>query len=155
MRAVEPLHTTTLTVRYFDESKSGKSWKIKDLNGDSYFVRPEMKDIFAAGATYEIDFTESEYPKGSGNVNRWVDSARSANGESLTPARRPVPPPKSEIKAYAKQVNGGSNLDACVCGLMKSFIETGKVEMTAAAISKLRRICQAGWLNEMDDDIPY
>ena len=150
------LRTAKITVQYVNEPKLGKkSWTIKDRNGVLLFVRPEMADIFQEGETYEIDYTESEFPKGSGRVNLWVDSARSANGESLTPARRPVPPPKSELKAHAKQANGGSNLDACVCGLMKSFIETGKVEMTAAAISKLRTICQAGWLNEMNDEIPY
>jgi hypothetical protein len=153
---VTELATVKLTVKYLNPPKDGKkAWTIKDTEGCYYFVRPEMKDVFDPGETYEIDYTESEFPKGSGRTNRWVDSARSANGEALTSARRPVPPPQSTLKAYAKQQNGGSNLDACVCGLMKSFIETGKVEMTAAAISKLRTICQAGWLNEMDDEIPY
>jgi hypothetical protein len=154
--ATGEIYTTKAIISYVNPPKEGKvNGSIKDAAGNMYFVKPELLDVFQPGHTYEIDYTTSEYPKGSGRFNKWLDSARSANGEGLTPARRPTPPAQSTQKAYAKMQSGGANPEISAVGILKSFIEAGKVELNASAISKAFKTCKAGLLDEMNDEIEF
>jgi hypothetical protein len=153
--AVE-LPKATITVRFRNELKTDKRGKkygtIKAAEGGSYMAHEEDWKILEEGNQYQIDYQPTEPGK---DFPPWIKAVRDVDGVPLTAPVRTAQQPVSTQKAMAKQLNGGANLDMCVCALMKAFISAGKVPLDAAAISKARTICQAGWLNEMDDEIPY
>jgi len=150
--ATAALIQRTVTVQFRNDLKDGKKGRYGSIkaDGQSYLAQEDIWETIEQGRTYTI-----KYQKPDGDFPPWIKSVESEEGEPLTPPVRNTQAPVSTQKAYSKQANGGSNLDACICGLLKSFIEAGKVPLDAAAISKARTICQAGWLNEMNDEIPY
>jgi hypothetical protein len=150
------IYTTKAIIQYVNSPKEGKvNGSIKDAAGNMYFVKPELLDVFQPGHTYELDYTTSEYPKGSGRFNKWLDSARSADGEGLTPARRPVPPAQSLQKAQARQQATGANPELSEIGLLKSYIEAGMVPLSSQKIREAKKIIHDGLLDEMNDEIGF
>jgi hypothetical protein len=153
-RAAPALRETEVTVAFVNPPRGdAKTGSIKAKDGTSYRVKPELLDVFQVGGVYEIEYETREYPPG--NVQNYLETARDANGVAVTPERRPIPAPASTQKAYAKMLNGGANPEISAVGILKSFIEAGKVELNVSAISKAFKTCKAGLLDEFGDEVPY
>jgi hypothetical protein len=143
----------TITVKFrnnLKEGKKGKYGSIKTTDGESYLAQQDIWETLEPDGIYSID-----YERSTGEFPSWIRMVTADDGDVLTTPVRATPPPQSTQKAYAKQQAGGSNLDAIICGMLKSFIEVGKVGLNRKDIVEAKKICREAWLDEFGDEIPY
>lgn len=132
------LEDAKITVQYVNEPKPGKKLgNVKDADGQIWFVRPNMLNLFRPGEDYKVEYTESH---ANGMMYRHIKSAYPA-----TPPRAMTAPSNTTpaIRTPALQTNGNQYYRPTaprdsermfVCSTLNAFIQTGRIECDENAL---------------------
>jgi len=153
----------TVTVAYINPPKAPrKSGSIKSVDGEMFYVWPNLLSQFQQGETYEVEFTETDkngaifrdikkaWPKQAPQAIQGdfdaIGYAPARNGATLTPAHQePRVQNGSHVgtrKEYwqPKPTDPATSRRIFICGLINAWAHNGRIDMSVEAVSEAVRI---------------